>query len=134
MKTLLDIFNEASDMVSMYRQPDLEEFKEAANKILSSANLGGLCGGDKVTSVDVGEETVCIEYEYSVRCCDQNDSYEFPTSILEAENPELAAKLWALNTAYSEARNKMNEASKELDRQKEKVELLYKQIIEVQEG
>lgn len=91
-----EFVEQASHDISTYKNPAIDECKNILNEILCAAKLGDI-KHDKIESLDVYEDEVHIETSWSARGCENSSSYEFPTSILDAEDYIKAATIWGLN-------------------------------------
>lgn len=66
---------------------------------------------DTVDRVDVSDDgaTVEIRFSWSVRCCEQDETYEVPSSVLTAADVSHATLVWKLGRELVEAENSLAE-------------------------
>lgn len=102
MSFIEDTF-EAAHKVSMYKNPDLADFQDKLDAILEAAGLP-CTGGEHISSMQLSEDTLYITTSWSVRCCDQESEYQIPLSILEAEDPLAAARIFKTSSRVAELR------------------------------
>lgn len=96
-----EIIDEAISQLATYRHPNTEEAEKLLSDILKAAGLGSL-EHEHVDDISIYGGSVHIETSWSARGCGQNSSYSFPVSLLDAEDPLKAAKIWGLNEKISE--------------------------------
>jgi hypothetical protein len=99
---LLEITQEAINQFDMYRYPDLDDWKEQIDKVLSEL---GECtiGNDKIEQLYLSNDSLEIRTSYSVRCCAQENDMSIPLSVLEADNPIKKARETFLTKELAEA-------------------------------
>lgn len=91
---LRELLDDASNQVDTYKHPAIGEFCIEISKVLRLTGQGGIGDHDEVTSISEHQGTVSIETAWSVRQCAQTSSYELPSSIIDAEDPQRAALIW----------------------------------------
>lgn len=109
MTTLREIVEEAASALDIYQHPNVAECQHRLNEIIVAAQLGGI-SHDNLAGININRGMVTICTTYSVRSCPQQDVYEFPEHVLDAEDPVRAAMIWGLETKLSEKKEKLDEA------------------------
>ncbi len=121
---LLEMTHEAINQVGTYLNPDLDNWKNEIDNILSALGENTI-GGDKVENIGFyfwsNQEYLEIKTSYSVRCCEQSNEMHIPIYILESENPIKEARRYFLSKELEEAKHKVNLAQKELERTQTKL-------------
>lgn len=110
---LREIIEEAASALYTYKHPDVSECQGRLNEIIVAAKLGGI-SHDNLAHIDVSRGMVNIRTTYSVRSCPQEDFYEFPEHIIDAEDPIKAATIWGLETKLAEEKQKLAKALNDL--------------------
>lgn len=100
-KTLRELLDEACSLVRRYKSPNIDEFKERMDEVLIAANLGCI-DNDTVISIDEYDDFVSIEISYTLRQCSQTENVSFPSFLIDAPDPVLAAKKWGYDNAVKE--------------------------------
>lgn len=112
-QTLREIIEEAASALYTYKHPDVSECQDRLNEIIVAAKLGGI-SHDNLAHIDISRGMVNIRTTYSVRSCPQEDFYEFPEHIIDADDPVKAATIWGLETKLSEEKQKLGKARSDL--------------------
>jgi hypothetical protein len=113
LQTLREIVEEAASALYTYKHPNVSECQDRLDEIIGAAKLGGI-SHDNLAHIDISRGMVNIRTTYSVRSCPQEDVYEFPEHILDAEDPIKAAAIWGLETTLSREKEKLDEARSQL--------------------
>lgn len=130
MATLRELIEDAEQRVRVYINPSIGDCHEALDKILQAAGLGGITH-DRIIYLDIDNERVRIETEWSVHGIDIPSKpkfpvsleFEIPVSIIDAADPILAAKKWGhekklkqLRVEVQRAKNVLNSAERALNK------------------
>ena len=110
-QNLRKLVEKAEHDIGYYRGPDISEAKDVLHAIISAAGLGGIAD-DEVTGLGIEDGMVEIATRYSVRGCEQTDSYAFPEFLLDAADPVAAARTWGLERRRMELVSKIDEAAR----------------------
>lgn len=99
---LLEMTQEAINQFDMYRYPDLDDWREHIDKVLSEL---GECtiGNDKIERLYLSNQSLEIRTSYSVRCCSQENDMSIPLEVLEADAPIKKARETFLTKELAEA-------------------------------
>jgi hypothetical protein len=120
-ETLREIIEEAASALNRYQNPHVSECQDRLNEIIVAAKLGGI-SHDHITSIDISRGMVSIYTKYSIRSCPQEDLYEFPEHIIDADDPVKAATIWGLETKLEEERQELKQARRNLNLHTKRVE------------
>ena len=113
MASFLEQLEHAEMLLQTYRCPELEDVLTLLDTVLQAAELGSI-QYESVVRIQVQRQSVRIDTEWSVRCCAQTSTYELPRSIVEAEDPVVAAQHWAREQNRTKARARVERAHAEL--------------------
>lgn len=102
-----ELIEDASSQLSTYRSPDIDEAEEFLDQLLKTTGLGSV-KYEHIESIDIYGDEVHVETTWSARGCPSNSSYQFPVSLLDAENPLKAAKIWGLKKKIDEETSERN--------------------------
>lgn len=83
---------------------------------------------DLVDRIDVEDGTVRIKFRWSVRCCEQDEEYDVPLSVLTAPDVAGATERWKLTCDLREAESKLEERRRDVIRSEQRVAELLKAI------
>lgn len=84
MANIRKIVEDAMEKVRFEKNPDLEEFRNAVNPILSILKLGTLSEYDKIDKVYEYDGRIYIEFSYSDRSfLTTNDTVKFPAILMD---------------------------------------------------
>lgn len=119
-KTLRHLLEDAEAAIQTYRHPDIDEAQARLNDVLEAAGLGST-GSDEITYLRVGDKEVSVGTRYSVRSCEQHDSFELPIPIIDASDPVAAGKLWGLQRKRDKAVNEVESAERSLAHRREEL-------------
>jgi len=111
-RTLREILEDAEARISQYKHPNIDEAKDRLNDLLVEAGLGNI-SHDTIEYLSIGQEKVYLLTRYSIRSCEQEDRFEFPTSVIDAQDPIAAIKSFAKGQRITEARRRFAEATQE---------------------
>lgn len=103
-----EIIETAAQALDVYKDPDVTECEELLNLIFVAARLGGI-SYDTLNSVRFHRGEVYVKTTYSDGRCSQQDSYQFPESIIDAADPVSAATVWGLEKKAWEIFSKIQE-------------------------
>ena len=120
MSTLRELINEATEAIDTYKHPDVDEVQGKLHDILQAAELGGI-NRDHMTGLDIYGDHLHIRTEWSARGCAQSSDYRIPMSIIDAEDPIKAAKLYGINKKLTEAKNELAYARSSVERGEKRV-------------
>lgn len=90
-----EMIEQAMHQIATYKNPDIDDAKQLIHSILQAAKLG-TCNRDSIESIGEYGGMIHVDTSWSTRGCAQTSSYSFPASILDASDPEHAAKIWGL--------------------------------------
>lgn len=113
------LLEQAESDIDTYRHPNIAEAQSELNRVLSAAGLGST-GEDTITGITIGREYVFITTKYSVRSCEQSDSFELPIHLVDAEDPIQAALTWSIQEDVRKANNEVAEAEAALAQAKDR--------------
>lgn len=111
---LYEMTQEAINQFDMYRYPDLDDWKEKIDLVLSEL---GECkiGNDKIERLYFSKNSLEINTSYSVRCCSQTNHMSIPLEILESDNPIKKAKQTFLTKELATAEYQVQLKKKEYE-------------------
>lgn len=136
---LIGIIQRAMEQVETYKHPELDEFRDALQPIVTAAGIAGRLD-DHITNITYEgmgvTEKLRIDTEYSVRGCHQMDEIFIPMEILRAQTPLMYAQQWKLEQTFKQADQKLKEAHAQLSVITKKYEeaLQAKQAFYVEHG
>lgn len=108
-KTLLELIEEAEDLILTYRNPDISVHTAAIDRVLVGLGIG-IIGRDKVESIYFMDDVVFIETSYTCRGCAQESHFDIPLSIVRSEDPIRAANLYRLEKNLKESESRLEQA------------------------
>lgn len=122
-KTIRELIGQTSYDLYHYKHPDVSEIQERLHELLMAGQLGGI-KDDKLENISISNynEMVEIKTSYSVRSCEQDAYFEFPTFIIDADDPISAMKEWAKRERIKEAESEVRLAEKSLESAKQDLE------------
>lgn len=124
--SLLHRIQQASKDLETYKSPNLGDIQDKLNDLLSEADIGCIAG-DRLDSIDVYDDEIVIQTSYSVRGCHDNSTYTLPMSIIEAEDPFNAAKLYGWDKRINHAKALRDHSKREMERYEAQYEKLLKE-------
>lgn len=92
--TLRQLIEQAEADLGRYKHPDVDEVQRRLHEILMAGDLGGIIH-DRLENLYERQDMLFIRTSYSVRCCEQTAEFEFPMSVVDADDPILAIKRWS---------------------------------------
>ena len=125
MTSLREILEKAEIDLDNYKHPDVSEAQDRLNDLLVEAGLGNI-SQDRLEYLSIGNEKVYIVTRYSIRSCEQEDRFEFPVSVIDAEDPIAAIKAFAKTKRIAEARRRFAEATEEWTNARDNLEEVLK--------
>lgn len=112
--TLTEIIDNAINSVSIYRNPNLSEFVEAIQPILTAGHMGNLTN-DKIEDICYTPEFLWIKTTYTVRQCEYDNEYRIPLEVINSPNPINAAELWYLTEEYARVDSQLQGAKQRVE-------------------
>ncbi len=110
MKTNREIFDDAMSDLGIYRYPNIEEAENLLNSITEAAGLGSI-RGDTIEDIRETPDGTVVLKTYA---CGDYNTYEFPASIIDAEDPAKAAKIFGLKKKADDYVGYVNHYNKHL--------------------
>jgi hypothetical protein len=127
--SLRELTSAAIDEITLYRSPDIDEFRAAINPVLMASGRSSI-SNDCVESICetvrfyYGTQIPGIEIQtsWSTRGCVQSSEYFIPAFIIDAEDPVYTAQLEYLTRATERARSGLQVARENVDIAADKLE------------
>lgn len=114
-KTLSVVVEEAGrELGKVVKSPDVREALERLHELTEAAGLGGI-KGHKLVAVRELDGVLQIETEWSVRGGVHSEEFYLPMSVVEADDPVRAAKLWGMKKKVTEARSQVMQDRRALE-------------------
>lgn len=120
------LLENAAASIELYTDPHIDQTRAELDKLLEAGDLGKI-GDDKIIGLVIGPDLVFIQTRYEVRCCSQSDFFQFPTSIIDSEDPIQAMHTWARGQKIEKARKAFEAASREWVKARDHLEEVLKQ-------
>lgn len=95
MSKLYELLKDAEAKVRKYRRPKLDALRGPLNETLAAIGEGHT-GDDEITGIYFDKDRVTISVSYSVRQCEQHNSFVIPLVVIKAADPVAAAKRYGL--------------------------------------
>ena len=121
---LRQLIDNAISQLNIYKTPDIDECKSRLNEILKVSQLGGI-NYDKIEKMTENNQVLTIDTSWSARGCSNTSSYELPVSIIDAQDPLIAAKAWGWEKRINEAQSKLDDAKANVVWHENQIYLLY---------
>ena len=118
MSTLTELIEKASNDISMYKHPDIDECKRSLSEILKAMQHGSIMN-DTVESLEFYKGELLIETTYSCRGCTNSSSYRIPKEILEAEDPIKTASIWSVKKRITKTEQEIENARRNMKYQEQ---------------
>jgi len=112
--SLRDEIETAAVALDRYKTPDVSEIKDKLDALLVAGKLGSI-QHDRLESLSVYENHLNIVTNYSVRGCFQCAEYTLPMSVITADDPLDAVKVWAKAQRVEAAKNEVRAAERNLE-------------------
>ena len=113
----------AAAALAVYKNPNIESTLERLNAVLQAGGMGSI-EHEHVVAIQAHADGYTIHTEWSARCCAQISKYELPYSIVDADDPIVAAMAWRRETAMANARDRVAEAQLNLERAQRALEMI----------
>ena len=127
MKNLYELTEDASSSLNIYKNPDIDEWKEEIDKVLEELGEATI-GYDKVENIHFDKNDVKITTSYSVRCCPCSNDMTIPLEVLLDKEPIKKAKYVYQQKELEKAEYQVKRATEELNKSLVKLEEI-KQLI-----
>lgn len=114
MTTLRELIEQANADLDRYKHPDTHEVERRLDEILTAGKLGSI-RSDNLESLGFYRGMVSIQTSYSVRGCSQSGDYKFPESIVDADDPIAAIKVWAKEQRVAKAKADLAGAERQVE-------------------
>jgi hypothetical protein len=111
MNILKELIEKASDDISTFKYPNIDECQSSLSKILTAAGYGSIVN-DKIESLDIRKGILRIETTWYARGCSNSSDYDIPMSVIEAEDPIKAATIWGLTERINKAEHELANAQR----------------------
>lgn len=119
--TLRELIDEAQFQLDTYKHPHIDDVKTRLNEILQAANIGEIAN-DTLVALSTSRYSLTISTEYMVKGCRQIADYIIPLSIIDADDPVYAAKVWSADQEVDVAERAVEIATRNLDWVKQELE------------
>lgn len=122
---LRDIILEAQAQVDTYKYPDLSKFKEALTPVIMELGYSDSTLDDHIDYISfdgsayADDQALYISTSWSSMGCACSGDVKVPYSVIMAEDPVKAAKLYTSNKKLTEAITAFNAAEKRLEQTRE---------------
>lgn len=127
MKNLYELTEDASSSLNIYKNPDIDEWKEEIDKVLKELGEAKI-GYDKVENIHFDKNDIRITTSYSVRCCPCSNDMTIPLEVLLDKEPIKKAKYVYQQKELEKAEYQVKRATEELNKSLVKLEEI-KQLI-----
>lgn len=125
--TARKIIDEAISAFNTYRHPHLDDARKLISDILKAAGKGTI-EHDKIETLDEYTGFLRIETSWSTRGCEQTSEFEIPSSIIDADDPIVAATRWGLNEQLAEAQRHLASHNASADLYKRRINDIMGQL------
>jgi hypothetical protein len=127
MITLRDHILAASNRISIYKKPNIEEEHNLLNELIRAAGLGCL-NDESIICIDLDDEWLTIETEWSARGSLKTSNYQLPSFIIDAEDPIAEATKWGLEKKIEECEDKLSDYKSYVEMYEKKILFLKEQL------
>ena len=127
MKNLYELTEDASSSLNIYKNPNIDEWKEEIDKVLEELGEATI-GYDKVENIHFDKNDIRITTSYSVRCCPCSNDMTIPLEVLLDKEPIKKAKYVYQKKELEKAEYQVKRATEELNKSLVKLEEI-KQLI-----
>ncbi len=127
MKNLYELTEDASSSLNIYKNPNIDEWKEEIDKVLEELGEATI-GYDKVENIHFDKNDIRITTSYSVRCCPCSNDMTIPLEVLLDKEPIKKAKYVYQQKELEKAEYQVKRATEELNKSLVKLEEI-KQLI-----
>ena len=127
MKNLYELTEDASSSLNIYKNPDIDEWKEEIDKVLKELGEATI-GYDKVENIHFDKNDIRITTSYSVRFCPCSNDMTIPLEVLLDKEPIKKAKYVYQKKELEKAEYQVKRATEELNKSLVKLEEI-KQLI-----
>lgn len=127
---LLELTEAAADKLDTYKNPNIDEWREAINPVLVAATGGGI-QACSISTIHITKTAVEIFYSYSARQCVNTDSIKIPVCILTASNPMKEARLYYVEGKIRKCKEDIEQAERILKSRRETLEQLNSHLNKV---
>ncbi len=109
-RTLRELIEQAEADLDRFKHPNVTEVQEKLHEILMAGKVGGIAH-DKLESLYFSHGELHIRTSYSVRSCSMRGEYDIPETIIDADDPVRAMKLWSARKKVADAQSEYDEAA-----------------------
>lgn len=114
MASLRELIQTAIENLDTYKNPDTTEVEARLSEILTAGGLGSITH-DHLEALSFYNGMLHINTSYWVRGCSMSGDYKLPESVIDAEDPLTAVKVWAKEQRIAKAQAHVREAQHRLD-------------------